>query len=262
MKLFSLTTLLLAILHHPKYQMKIKSLSPVVRVTFIVSMAMYIASLTQECYCTSMVCGGHWRGIAILGLGAIGGIMSIAGLTWYANPLLWAAWSQLNKQPKKALGFSIAATLLAASFMLFTDITDVTPGRSATITDYRIGYWLWLGSAVVTTIGSLMAYLNHRARAASLGEILILQVDFNKRCSGGIRLATNGATYINGKTKVKLHNGVKAIIWDKDVNDRQQDNLAVEALILYSQLEKCWIASFNYDDLKHESEREEPLLDH
>jgi hypothetical protein len=233
----------------------------IARLTLVISIGLYLAALTQECYCTSMVCGGHWRGIYILALGAIGGIMSIAGLTWYANPLLWTAWSLINKQPKKALMFSIAATLLAASFLLFTEITDITPGRTAYITNYRLGYWLWLASAITTLTGCLLAYLTESALAGKTTKLIVLQVNFNDRCSGGIRLSTKGSLYKQGKQKVKLHEGAKAIIWDKDINDKQTDNLAVEALILYSKLDNCWIASFNYDDLKHESEREEPLLE-
>lgn len=241
--------------------MNSKSYSPAARVTLIISVALYLASLSQECYCTSTACGDHWSGIAILGFGAIGGIMSIAGLTWYANPLLWIAWSQINNSPKKALVFSLAAAVVAASFMLFKQITDVTPGHPAYITSYRIGYWLWLASAVTMTAGSIFIYLTERAFNDIPGELLNLKVDFNARCSGGIRLATNGATYKEVNKKIKLTNGAKAIIWDNDVNNGRPDNLAVEALILYSQLEKCWIASFNYDELKHESEREQPLLD-
>jgi hypothetical protein len=235
--------------------------NPVARVTLILSVALYVAALTQECYCTSMACGGHWSGFFILAMGAIGGIMSLAGLTWYANPLLWVAWSQLNKSPKKALAFSVAATALASGFLLFTQITDITPGRSAYITEYRLGYWLWLASAATVTVGSLLVYLTSKAFAGKPGEVLILKVDFNARCNGGICLATNGAIYKQGKKKIKLISGIKAIIWDDDITNSQPDNLAVEALILFSQLENCWIASFNYDDLKHESEREQPLLD-
>jgi hypothetical protein len=235
--------------------------NPVARVTLIISVALYVAALTQECYCTSMACGGHWSGFFVLIMGAIGGIMSLAGLTWYANPLLWVAWSQVNKSPKRALAFSFAAAIVAASFLLFTQITDITPGHSAYITAYRLGYWLWLASAITMAVGSTVVYLTSRALAGKLDEALILKVNFNARCSGGIRLATNGATYKQGKKKIKLISGAKAVIWDNDVSNNQPDNLAVEALILFSKLENCWIASFKYDDLKHESERDKPLLD-
>jgi hypothetical protein len=240
---------------------KSKPYNPVARVTLIISVALYLAALTQECYCTSMACGDHWAGFFVLAMGAIGGIMSLAGLTWYANPLLWIAWSQLHKNPKKALAFSLAATVVASGFLLFKEITDITPGRTAYITAYRLGYWLWLASAVTTTIGSLLVYLTWRKFAVKLGQLLILKVDFNARCNGGILLNTRGAIYKQGKKKIKLINGAKAIIWDDDLTNGRPDSLAVEALVLYSQLENSWIASFNYDDLKHESEREQPLLD-
>ncbi len=240
--------------------MKSKAYNPVARITLVMSMALYLAALTQECYCTSQVCGGHWAGVSILALGAIGGIMSLAGLTWYANPLLWVAWSLLNKQPKKAMIFSFIATITSAGFMLFNEITDITPGRSAFITEYRIGYWLWLASMVTMAAGSVLVYLSGKFWGPKANVPLILKVDFNNRCGGGIKLPTKGATYRNGKKKIKLQHGLNAIIWDADIHDAKPDNLAVKALILYSTLEKSWIASFNYDDLKHESEREEPLI--
>ncbi|MFD2146360.1 hypothetical protein [Mucilaginibacter antarcticus] len=161
---------------------------------------------------------------------------------------------------KKAVIFSSIALAIAASFMLFKDITDITPGRSAEITNYLVGYWLWLSSMATMAAGSLIIYLRERILSPKAKEALILKVDFNNRCGGGIKLPTKGAVYKNGKKKVRLYHGLKAIIWDADIHDAKNDNLAVKALILYSTLEESWIASFNYDDLKHESEREEPLL--
>jgi hypothetical protein len=173
--------------------MTAKSYNLVSWVTLIISISLYLAALTQECYCTSMACGGHWSGLSILCLGAIGGIMSIAGLTWYANPLLWAAWSLLKKQPKKAVVFSSLATITAAGFMLFTEITDITPGRTAYITEYRIGYWLWLASTVTMAAGSMLVFITNRAFLPQASQTIVLKVDFNSRCGGGIRLKTKGA---------------------------------------------------------------------
>src|SRR5215217_4499320 len=104
------------------------------KIVFTLSILLYVISLTQEGFCTVSRCGGNWNGIALVALGAIGGILSIAGMVWYANPLLWAAWWFLKKQPKKAIYFSAAASALALSFLLFTEIADQQPGRESYIT--------------------------------------------------------------------------------------------------------------------------------
>jgi hypothetical protein len=232
-----------------------------IRIILFASIGLYLVSLTQECYCVTGSCGDHWSGIYILALGAIGGIMSIAGLTWYANPLLWVAWSFLNKNPKVSVFFSLGASIIAASFLFATDITDVYAGRPSFITAYRLGYWLWLASAVVMLTGSLVVYLVKKKEYLRAEHLALIKVDFNNRCDGGVRLNSKGAIIRQNKKKIRLYDDMKAIVWDEDYDDRKQDNLAVEALIKYSGKHQCWIAWFNNDNLKHESQREKPLLD-
>jgi hypothetical protein len=128
-------------------------------VTLIISIGIYIISLTQEAFCTANACGDHWSGLSIVAMGAIGGIMSVAGLTWYANPLLWVAWSLINKKTKKAFFFSLGATAVALSFLLFDQIADRKPGVMVYITNYRAGYWLWLASMITMVIGSFIVYI-------------------------------------------------------------------------------------------------------
>ncbi len=124
------------------------------KVVYTISVLLYVVSLTQEGFCTVSHCGSNWNGLALVALGAIGGILSIAGMVWYANPLLWAAWWFLKKDTKKAFYFSIAATALSLSFLLFTEIADQKPGKLSYITQYQTGYWLWVASMVFTLLGS------------------------------------------------------------------------------------------------------------
>ncbi len=79
-------------------------------------------------------------------------------MVWYANPLLWAAWWFLKKDPKKAFYFSLAATMVSLSFLLFTQIADQQPGRESYITSYKAGYWFWVATMVVTVIGSVFLF--------------------------------------------------------------------------------------------------------
>jgi hypothetical protein len=230
------------------------------RLLLIISMALYVISLTQECYCTTVSCGDGWSGASIVALGAIGGIMSLTGLTWYANPLLWIAWSLLNKNSKKALMFSASATLVAASFLLADTITDTQAGKASYITAYRPGYWFWLASMLTMTVGSLLIYLWRQKQNALLAKTEVLKVDFNHRCKEGIRLKSKGNLYKTGKSRVRLYEGMPLIIWDDDYDDKQVDNLAVEAIATYNYGGNYWAAAFNHDELKHESQRETPLL--
>jgi hypothetical protein len=121
-------------------------------------MGLYLLSLTQECFCTSHGCGDKWQGAYIVGLGAIGGIMSAAGFTWYANPALWLSWMFFKKRSTKALPTSFIALAIALSFLLFTQIADNEAGVQSTITGYRAGYWLWITSMSVTVAGSFILY--------------------------------------------------------------------------------------------------------
>ncbi|MES2375791.1 MAG: hypothetical protein V4553_04400 [Bacteroidota bacterium] len=241
--------------------MKTKSYTIVVKITLVISMGLYAVSLTQQAYCISGACGNHWSGISLVALGAIGGIMSAAGLTWYANPLIWAAWSLIKKKPKRAIFFSLLATLLSASFLLATRISDVQADVTSYITDYRIGYWLWLASMATTLTGSLIVHLLSRNNLSVINNRIVLQVDFNNRCATGVKLIADDNILRKGKKKIKLHDNLQAILWDYDYDDKKVDNLAVIAVINYSFKENCWVAEFNFDDLKHESERGHALLD-
>ncbi|MBC7398501.1 MAG: hypothetical protein H7289_01055 [Mucilaginibacter sp.] len=241
--------------------MKTKSYTIVAKITLVISMGLYVLSLTQQAYCISGSCGNHWSGVSLVALGAIGGIMSTAGLTWYANPLIWAAWSLLKKKPKSAMVFSLLATLLSASFLLATRISDVQADVTTYITEYRIGYWLWLASMGTMLVGSLITHLLSRNTLSVINNRIVLQVDFNNRCATGIKLSTNDDILSKGKKKIKLYDNLQAIVWDYDYDDKKIDNLAVKAVINYSFKENSWVAEFNFDDLKHESQREHALLD-
>ncbi len=124
------------------------------KTTYFICVLIYTISLTQEGFCTTGRCGDNWSGFAIVALGALGGILSIAGMVWYANPLLWLSWWFLKKDPTKATYFSAASTAVSLSFLLFTQIADQQPGKLSYITDYKAGYWLWLTSNACTLVGS------------------------------------------------------------------------------------------------------------
>ncbi|WP_214070797.1 hypothetical protein [Mucilaginibacter sp. dw_454] len=240
--------------------MKNRSYLSLSKFTLVVSISLYAVSLTQQGYCVSGFCGDHWSGLSLVAMGAIGGIMSIAGLTWYANPALWAAWSQISRHPKRSFIFSLIGTLLAASFLLATEISDIKPNVQSNITGYQPGYWLWLASMAVMLTGSMICYIFNKNNPPADQLSAYLRVDFNKRYAKGVTLQTKGSLYQNNDRSIKLHEGMEAILWDIDYDDKKRDDLAVKAVIRFSSTQNSWVAEFNLDDLLHESQREKPLL--
>ena len=150
--------------------MQAKSYKILVRVVLYVSIGLYIASLTQDCYCTTNSCGEKWQGIYITIIGALGGTMSAAALTWYANPKIWVSWVLLKKHSYKSVFFALAATIVAISFLFFDKVSGNEDGNQVTITGYHLGYWLWVASMLVTLTGSFILYpwLKHIKQAESL----------------------------------------------------------------------------------------------
>jgi hypothetical protein len=78
-----------------------------------------------------------------------------AALAWYANPLIVASWIMTSKNSKGAFLISILALLGCFSFLLFKTVIDNEKNVPQTITDYRIGYWLWVLSAMAMTVGNI-----------------------------------------------------------------------------------------------------------
>ena len=116
------------------------------------SMFLYIISLIPECYCAPQ-CVSSFAALLVgwMGLYSLG-----ASLSWLANPAIWLAWMYLKRKPKRALGFAIAATLLAASFLLFDEVVTNEAGHMGRIISYKAGYWLWLSSMVFMLGGSIV----------------------------------------------------------------------------------------------------------
>ena len=126
------------------------------RIALIISVVLLVGSFTQECYCTTQHCADS---IAALLAGGLGFFFSWAGLTWLANPLLIASWITINKRSQLSLIFSLSATLLALSFLLFKGIMDNENGDLNDIISYQPGYWLWVASSLTMFTGNLIRFM-------------------------------------------------------------------------------------------------------
>ena len=124
------------------------------------SIALFLFSLTQECYCTDNGCGGTGSGFAILLSGCIGFFLCPAGYTWLANPALFASWIFFNKSLKATIIFSWLAFGLAVSFLFFREVIANEGGSYSPITNHKIGFWIWLLSMFLMAINTTIRYFS------------------------------------------------------------------------------------------------------
>ena len=126
--------------------------SKTARVALMLSVILFAASLTQDAFCVSGICS-DWPGWSILLFGALSGQAS-----WFANPLLLAAWiAAFFARRMPALILSAAALMLGVSFMFETAVITNEAGMSNPVTGLREGYALWLASMVVATVAAFFA---------------------------------------------------------------------------------------------------------
>ncbi len=120
---------------------------------------MFAASLTQKGFHTAGDEPGDWSpGLYLL---LIGPLSLLAGIfEWFANPFLLAAWifSWFGKN-KIALPLALLATGVIVAFLLRETIIVSEAPTYAKITGYAAGYWLWLSSAVIATLGAAVGIL-------------------------------------------------------------------------------------------------------
>jgi ABC-type enterochelin transport system permease subunit len=124
-------------------------------ILLVLSIGLYIASLTQPAYCTNAECADS---AAVAFAGSLGFFLSMAGATWLANPLLVASWIVVHKNPLGSLITSLLATALSLSFLCFNTIVDNESGTPSNIAGVKAGYWLWVTSIAVMFIGNAAIY--------------------------------------------------------------------------------------------------------
>jgi len=122
------------------------------RKVLIISVVLYVASLTPDSICISGDCGG-WPGWGILFVGWLALFATPANMTWLANPVLFVCWGLLlGSRWWAALVVGAAALAGGGSFLLHDKILSSESGSLSTITGTAIGYWLWLASMAVACL--------------------------------------------------------------------------------------------------------------
>ena len=130
----------------------------------IISMLLYIISLTLPCFSLGTYSGEDYYGGLLLLLGGFVMLDDPIGLIWLANPLIWFAWFQ-SKLAIHSLITSLMATSVVVLFLAF----DMAPNYGwcgsflepedcphMTIRNIGPGYIFWLFSAIVLVVGNLM----------------------------------------------------------------------------------------------------------
>jgi len=116
---------------------------------------LFLASCCMECYRVSGGLAIGSFGLMALLLGWLN--FDAVGLVWLANPLflLSLILFLFSKKIKLALFLSAIACYLSLYFMQIEEIIKDEAGHVGEITDYLLGYWLWV-SANVTLVLTLI----------------------------------------------------------------------------------------------------------
>ncbi len=120
-----------------------------------ISIIFFLVSLTQKAFCVNNDC--EYYGFLALIYGFFGFFDGGAGITWLANPIILVSWITFNK--KKSIYFNLAAFILGISFLFFEQILMGTNNKYGQITNYELGYYLWLLSFLTMLIGNIFDYI-------------------------------------------------------------------------------------------------------
>ncbi|HTH96720.1 MAG TPA: hypothetical protein VL574_04840 [Stellaceae bacterium] len=131
------------------------------RYILLLSVALYLVSMPMDAFCEQSSCS-DWPGFGILLFGVFDFLVDQRNLTWFANPLLFAAWLLIWREWRRvrwrALGgiLGVLAAVLAIAFLFRKEIVTNEAGIPFPITGLRIGYWLWLASIGTAVAAAFM----------------------------------------------------------------------------------------------------------
>lgn len=110
----------------------------------------------MECYLVDGIASIGSYGLIALLLGWLN--FNLIGLIWLANPLFLLSLFLFlfSKKPKLALVSSTSASILASSFTQIDEIIKNEGGFTGQITEYLLGYWLWITAIILITITLIM----------------------------------------------------------------------------------------------------------
>tara|TARA_R110000822_G_scaffold210836_2_gene346502 strand:+ start:470 stop:910 length:441 start_codon:yes stop_codon:yes gene_type:complete len=135
------------------------------KIFLLLSIGVFIISLTQKSYCTSREVCRYFSGFLDLIFGWFGVFMLyIPTFPWLANPLLLVSWILFRKKPKASFILSIVAFILMLSFLLVDKIITNEAGTKSKVVSYELGYWLWLFSSFIMLIGNSIHWKKNKQK--------------------------------------------------------------------------------------------------
>jgi hypothetical protein len=138
------------------------NLTALKRYIILISLLIFIISLTQTAITYHDYDGTKTHdGISLF---LVGGIVILGGglpewFVWLANPFYLIGIILFLKSKKLSRIFSALAILLALCFISFKEILAAENGRMATVQALNIGYWLWVASMAIFTIGTFYYFI-------------------------------------------------------------------------------------------------------
>ncbi len=137
----------------------------IMKVVLTTSMLCFALSLTQKCYCTTTSCSDSFM-VFILGWAAVfsGG----AGITWLANPLLFASWFFLKRKLEVSMFLGSFAFLVTLFFLMFGSVVDNEGGTTHQVVSYKPGYWLWVTSSACMWLGTSILKFRKNTRKVKI----------------------------------------------------------------------------------------------
>lgn len=138
--------------------MSIRNLRRLKYTILIISILVYFTSLTQPAFTFNDLDGQNTHSsISLLLMGGfvIAGGGLLEWIIWLANPLYFIGLFRLFKDNRSSKYFSVLACILAISFSTWKEILASESGRTATIEKLNSGYWLWICSLILLSIGTL-----------------------------------------------------------------------------------------------------------
>jgi hypothetical protein len=138
------------------------------KITLWISACLYTFSLFFSGFSTTDIQNNQEVGILLVLFGWYDIFGSGAGYVWLANPIIWGSWLTI-RNPKKSFIFALVAFSLMLLFAFSKSVRIAEPCGSwlessdcpeVSISDLRLGYYLWLASAVTSVFGNLFRMLS------------------------------------------------------------------------------------------------------
>ncbi|WP_100615687.1 hypothetical protein [Confluentibacter citreus] len=128
------------------------------KIILIASIVIFIVSLTQPAFYIDRTDYDAWSNpIGIIFIGWLGAIIGGgSALTWFANPLILISWLFVIKSEKIAIVSGVLASIISFAFLFFDKIVSSEAPTYSLITEYKLGYWLWMISICLFTLGIII----------------------------------------------------------------------------------------------------------